>query len=137
MIKPLTVVAILLVLFGIAFLGRGITGMYFVDFKLPPCDSDKDCDNVCCKFYEADYGVCDEGDKCKAIWDLTKEEYVRMSNLKVDESVMLKKFNAVVKAHREAPAQKTHFNSIIVGLVLLLLATIGMLIRHDVHKPKK
>jgi hypothetical protein len=127
--KKVTItIAIIFGLMSMAFLGKGITGMYLIDFKLSPCETDNDCDDTCCKFYNVDEGVCDFESNCNAILQITREEYIRMTNLNVDSSVMLNKYQSIVKAHIEAPAQESHLNAILVGLVLLLLMAVSLLI---------
>ncbi|MEA3378545.1 MAG: hypothetical protein U9Q69_02790 [Nanoarchaeota archaeon] len=134
MVKFSIIISLILAFFGIALLGRGITGLYFLDFDLPPCQTDNNCLEVCCQFYNEDHGVCDKEENCKAIYDLTHEEYLRMSNLEVESSIIAGKMYSVVKAHKESPSQQTHFNSMIVGLVLLLFAVIGLMIKEDIRK---
>lgn len=73
--KSLQIIVVgVLVIFSIFFLREGITGMVMFDWKTP-CNTNNDCENqVCCKFYQEDNGVCDSEDSCDFIYGVTKKE---------------------------------------------------------------
>ncbi|MEK6816092.1 MAG: hypothetical protein AABY09_00635, partial [Nanoarchaeota archaeon] len=96
-----------------------------------PCDSDSDCQQACCKYYNANYGVCDKLDNCRAIYDVTREEYLKISTLQVDDSALMDRYQTTVKARMESPAKESYYNSMIVGMALVLVAFIAYMLPID------
>lgn len=135
--RQIIAASIVIAIWGLLFLGKGITGLYSLDLMLPSCNSDSDCSKVCCKYYNADYGVCNSIDNCKAIYDTTREEYMKISTLQVDNSVIMNRYQATVKAHLESPAKESYYSSIIVGLALVLVALIAYMLPMDKKMLKK
>jgi len=123
-------IVLLLFLSGAFFLGRGITGLYLMDFEQQPCVEDSDCSGVevCCKFYHEDYGVCDFEENCAAIESVTREE-LQTTEFSSEEqnqkiSVTQRKLMSALKTHYEKPQKQSQVHSVFVGAVLLLFALI-------------
>lgn len=124
----------LLLFFGIFLMGRGITGMYLIDFEQQGCSSDEDCltEETCCYFYKEDYGVCDQESNCKSIELITKEEKEKISSslgledYKFTEEDKLRATKQV-SSHIEKPLTKNNYASIIVGALLLILGIIWII----------
>ena len=132
----LVVLGITLILFfGIFLIGRGITGLYLIDFEQEYCKHDLDCmaEQVCCKFYKEDIGVCDKESNCKAIEQITKEEKEKISgSLYLEgeyEFTEEDKIKAVktITSHLEKPTSPSNFPSIITGGILLILGVIWLI----------
>lgn len=121
---------------GAFFVGNGLTGLYILEFKQPPCDEDIDCQNteVCCKFYNEEFGVCDEVDECDAIEKVTFDARRKISTY---DSLEKKSFFplSLVSKHAESPSRPSMLYSTIVGLVLVLFAIAGFFIGkvRDIH----
>ena len=120
------VLPIILLIIGLFFLGRGITGMYILDFEQPSCSMETDCQgyNVCCNFYEEDYGICNFEDQCSAITEITREEKQRVSNLDIDEVDMGTALMSSLEGHLESPQPENKQDSIIIGVALLFFGLI-------------
>jgi len=125
-------IVLLLFLLGAFFLGRGITGLYLMDFEQQPCVKDFDCNTieVCCKFYHEDYGVCDSKENCAAIESVTREE-LQATDISSKEhdaqnkiGITQKKLMSALKTHYERPQKQSQVHSVFVGAVLLLFALI-------------
>ncbi|MBU4501163.1 MAG: hypothetical protein KKA79_01110 [Nanoarchaeota archaeon] len=116
-------------------IGRGMTGMYLIDFSNDYCDSNDDCltDQVCCNFYGEDSGVCDTESNCQAITQITKEEKERIStDVQLQEMYKLteeEKLNAIktISSHLEKPQAENNYPTIISGIVLLALGIIWLI----------
>ncbi|RME55360.1 hypothetical protein D6777_00760, partial [Candidatus Woesearchaeota archaeon] len=104
-----------------------ITGLFVYNYDY--CNNDKQCEDTCCKFYKLDSGVCDEQKNCDAILEASKQEYMKLSALEVDETALLNRYMSMLKLHPEAPAKKSNYNTILAGLVLILLAVVSFLIK--------
>lgn len=120
---------------GIFLMGRGITGMYLIDFEQEDCSGDEDClaEEVCCNFYKEDSGVCDKESNCKAIELITKEEKERISSglglegdYKFTEEDKLRATKQI-SSHIEKPLTQNNYASIIVGGLLLILGVIWII----------
>ena len=97
---------------GILFFVGGITGMAVVDINPPYCYSDDPCsvEEVCCRFYEKEYGSCATLDKCDYVYELTRKHDVSNIN------------------------QRDNFQLIVVGAFSLLLGTFGYLHDRKINK---
>lgn len=124
---------LILVVFGVFFIGQGITGFYLLDFEQTSCVTDDDCGpKVCCMFFEEDYGVCDFEEKCTAIERVTMEEKQKISELDMDEiNIENTEARLTQAANLETP-KKTDSQSIIIGVVLLLFSLIAYYTEKDV-----
>ncbi len=114
---------------GMLLIGNGITGLYLLDFKQPPCDENFDCpeSEVCCMFYEKEFGVCDMEDKCDAIrkttYDVSQSMTTYHSLNKEDPG-----FLNIMSSHVQAPSKNKTIVSALVGMVLILFALSGYFI---------
>ena len=125
---------VLLMLFGILFVGRGFSGMYLIDFDQQDCEDDSDCrSGVCCDFYKESSGVCDLKENCNAIEQITKEEKEKISsNLGLEADFKFsegQRFEAtkLISSHLEKPMNGNSYPSIIVGAILLSLSIIWII----------
>jgi hypothetical protein len=115
-----------MVLMSLLLMGHGLTGDYLLGYRADACETTSDCSNneVCCMFFEENYGICDEQKNCEAIKSVTREEKQgKISSLKpegVDKKVMLTK---AVSAQRSPVVPGKNY-SIWAGLILLLLAVV-------------
>lgn len=123
---------------GMLFIGNGITGLYFLDFKQPPCDDNVDCQDmeVCCMFYEENFGVCDRQDKCEGIRQLTfeaRQSYSTYDNLNDEQPAG--ELN-LLSSHVEGPSKTKAIYSFLVGMVLILFALGGYSLGkiRDIHQ---
>lgn len=135
--KQALIVFIILFLGGAFLIGNGITGLYIMDFKQPPCDDNTDCtglNDVCCKFYNEDFGVCDRQDKCEAISRVTFDARRKISTTDFVDNKPIAPMG-LVSSHIEGPSKPGFFYSILVGSFLILLAIAGFFIGkvHDIH----
>ncbi|MBU2590004.1 MAG: hypothetical protein KKA65_00300 [Nanoarchaeota archaeon] len=122
---------------GVLLIGNGITGLYFLDFKQPPCDEDLDCLNsdVCCLFYNEDFGVCDKIPNCEAIKQVTfeaRQSYSTYDSLEKQDVNNPK----LISSHIEGPSKNNAIYSALVGMFLILFAVGGYFIGkiRDIHQ---
>ncbi|MFH0798411.1 MAG: hypothetical protein V1906_03300 [Candidatus Woesearchaeota archaeon] len=127
---PMFAASIVIALIGLLFIGKGlITGMYSFDLNMQACNEDSDCNSLaCCKYYNADYGVCTKIDNCKAVYDVTREESSKMSALNTPEKAISQNYFSAVKAHMESPAKENLYDSLLVGITLLLIAVVAYML---------
>ena len=126
------VVLFCLIFIGITFLGKGITGLYILDYNQQPCDQDSNCNSIkaCCTFYQQDYGVCADLRECEAIYSLSREENdVKGSDLPINEKFdQIQKRNylfSLVQNDIEEPNNiQTNQRSIIAGLVIIIIGVL-------------
>ena len=124
----------LFLFFGIFLIGRGFTGMYMIDFEQESCSTNEDClaEEVCCKFYKENSGVCDQKANCKAIEQITKEEKEKISSnlgledYKFTEEDMVQATKQI-SSHLEKPMEKNKYSSMAVGAILLILGVIWVI----------
>jgi len=116
----LVVLFIVILFFGIFFLNNSFTGMYVVDFDQETCYSNNDCfgNEMCCKFYDKDYGVCDDISRCKSINDITREEGSPMAIGGFNDPIVN------VYKHQEYPSN--NMNYLIFGTVLIAISIVGL-----------
>ena len=123
-------------LIGVLLIGNGITGLYFLDFKQPPCDEDLDCQelNVCCLFYNENFGVCDLEENCKAITQVTFEARQSYSTYDLKQQDMQNP--NLISSHIEGPSKNKAIYSALVGMFLILFALGGYFIGkiRDIHQ---
>lgn len=72
--KRSVVISLALAFVAIAVLANGLTGMATIDLNKRYCDSDSDCSNKCCFFYNSNSGICDEASSCNSIKLLSMEQ---------------------------------------------------------------
>lgn len=72
--KRSVVISLALAFVAIAVLANGLTGMATIDLNKQYCDSDSDCSNKCCLFYNSNSGVCDKASSCNSIKLLSMEQ---------------------------------------------------------------
>lgn len=123
---------------GGLFVTQAITGMYSWDRYTSFCTLDKDCEspNVCCFFYDEDYGVCDEFNVCSSISKMSLEEKQQFSSLQPPSPEMEReKLLSAVKSHIEEPRTDYTRNSLIVGMALMVFAIVVYLITTKNMKP--
>ncbi len=127
---PMFAASMVIALIGMLFIGKGLmTGMYSFDLNMLACNDDSDCSGLaCCKYYNADYGVCTKIDNCKAVYDVTREEYSKMTALSTPESAISQNYFSIAKAHMEAPAKESLYDSLLVGITLLLVAIVAYML---------
>lgn len=122
--------------FGIFFLGKGITGLYLIDFEQDYCDENADCKQgeVCCNFYGEDSGICDKSSNCQAIRQITKEEKEKISSgLLLEEEYKFTEadkqmVSKMISSHIEKPqTTKSNTYSIITGGILLILGLVWII----------
>ena len=126
---------------GMFLFGEGITGLYVMEFQQEPCGKDLDCmesGQVCCNFYNENFGVCDTEDKCDDISRVTFDARRKVSTydlMSKDEKYKL--FNTM-SVHVEAPKKASNLYSLIAGMILVLIALIGIFIGkvRDIHAGK-
>ncbi len=122
---------------GMFLLGEGITGLYVMEFQQPPCDADNKCsaENVCCLFYNEDFGVCDKETNCDAIEKVTFDARRKISTY--DSLGKSQKYDmfSTVTAHIEGPKKESRAYSMIAGVILILIALIGLFVGkvRDIH----
>ncbi|MBU1321474.1 MAG: hypothetical protein KKF46_03880, partial [Nanoarchaeota archaeon] len=122
---------------GMFLLGEGITGLYVMDFQQPACDADDKCieSNVCCLFYNEDFGVCDNENNCDAIEKATFDARRKISTYdSLDTSQKYSLFSTVT-SHIEGPKKENRLYSMIAGVILIFIALAGLFIGkvRDIH----
>lgn len=122
---------------GMFLFGEGITGLYVMEFQQEPCGKGFDCaeGKTCCNFYNEDFGVCDTEDKCDDISRVTFDARRKISTydtMSKDEKYTL--FNTM-SAHVEAPKKASNTYSLVAGIILVLIALIGLFVGkvRDIH----
>ncbi|MFA5888564.1 MAG: hypothetical protein WC852_07690 [Candidatus Nanoarchaeia archaeon] len=123
---------------GMFLFGEGITGLYVMEFTQQPCGSNAGCSEAgqaCCKFYNENFGVCDRQANCDAIGRVTFDARRKVSTYELmskDEKYKL--FNTM-SVHVEAPKKPSNLYSLIAGMILVLIALIGIFIGkvRDIH----
>ncbi|MFH0752368.1 MAG: hypothetical protein V1914_02095 [archaeon] len=123
--RIISIICLLFLALGGLFVCDGITGMYSWDRIDDICVADSECSdsNVCCKFYNENYGVCGKFSVCNGISKVSMEEKQQFSNLnppspEVIETALV----SSVRAHVEEPMSDYNRNSVVVGLLLVLFA---------------
>lgn len=114
---------------------QGITGMYSWDRFDSFCESDSKCgtSQVCCKFFDEDYGVCNKFSNCASISMATMEEKQHFSVLNPPEPAVSKvKLFDSVRHNVEEPRSDNNRNSVVVGLIIIAFA-IGVYLFTRVH----
>jgi len=123
---------------GLLLFGKGLTGLYILDFKQPPCDEDKDCakGEACCYFYKENFGVCDKKSECAAIESVTFN--ARHSTYYLMEKTEKYKLFSMTSKHLEGPSKQSSLYSAVAGLLLILVAIFGFLVGklRDIHAGK-
>lgn len=125
---------------GMFLFGNGITGLYVMDFKQAPCDTDDKCvaEGTCCLFYKESFGICDKQENCKAIEQTTFDARRKISTY--DSLTMNEKYEmfSMVGKHIEGPAKENKLYSAIAGIFLVLFAILGFFIGkvRDIHAGK-
>lgn len=115
----------LLFFMGVLFITQSITGFYSWDRYNDFCTVDSGCssNDVCCLFFEEDYGVCDSADVCSSVLKATKEEKSQFSFMQPPSpSIEQEKLFGAVRAHVEKPKSPFAFESVLVGLILIFCA---------------
>ncbi|MDD4878529.1 MAG: hypothetical protein PHO02_05840 [Candidatus Nanoarchaeia archaeon] len=125
---------------GLFLFGEGITGLYIMEFQQEPCGKEFDCGDgkVCCNFYNEEFGVCDTEDKCDDISRVTFDARRKVSSydtMSRDEKYTL---FSTMSVHVEAPKTASNTYSLIAGIILVLVAFIGIFIGkvRDIHAGK-
>ena len=137
--KIISIICLLFLALGGLFVFDGITGMYSWDRIEDICVDDSECSdgNVCCKFYNENYGVCGGFSVCDDISKVSMEEKQQFSalespSLEINPTALV----SSVRAHVEEPMSDYSRNSVIVGLLLVLFA-FGVYFFADKHvKPR-
>ena len=135
--RALFILSVIL-LAGMFLFGEGMTGLYVMEFTQEPCGSNADCreaGQVCCNFYNEQFGVCDKETNCNAISRVTFDARRKVSTydlMSKDEKYKL--FNTM-SVHVEAPKKPSNLYSLIAGMILVLIALIGIFIGkvRDIH----
>ncbi len=112
---------ITVVVFSALFIGKGITGMVIMGDNIKPlCTQDSECENeeVCCYFYAETSGVCNIGDLCDDIIEITKNNEYYDSDL-----------HEQVKKSKE---KQSTFFQVFMGIIMLLFAIfLFYIVLHD------
>lgn len=126
---------------GMFLLGEGITGLYVMDFRQNACDSDDKCmdSNVCCLFYNEDFGVCDKEANCAAIDKATFDARRKISTYdRLETRVKYEMLSSTLNSHLEGPKKESRVYSMIAGVILIFIALAGLFIGkvRDIHSGK-
>ncbi|MFH1064986.1 MAG: hypothetical protein V1734_00585 [Nanoarchaeota archaeon] len=123
---------------GMFLFGEGITGLYVMEFTQEPCASSSNClepGQVCCSFYNEDFGVCDRKANCGAISRVTFDARRKVSTYDLMSKDEKYKLFSTMSVHVEAPKKASNLYSLIAGIILVLIAFIGIFIGkvRDIH----
>lgn len=127
-------IAAFIVFIGLGFIGKGITGMYLLDFpEKTYCSEDSECpqDQVCCLFYQQNTGICEKAGTCQAIYEVTKQETNR------GQTAVFLQTAAIQNPPVERPVLQRNYFSLILGVILIFVGIFSYIHTHKKREKKK
>lgn len=122
---------------GMFLFGEGITGLYVMEFHQEPCGQDFKCseNKACCLFYNEKFGVCDTKDKCDDISRVTFDARRKVSSYDIMSREEKYNMFSTMSLHIESPKKASNTYSLLAGIILVLIAFIGLFIGkvRDIH----
>lgn len=128
--------AALLFIFAFLFIKEGMTGMYMFDSREDLCSYNTECllPKVCCQFYQEEKGVCDWQDNCNGVYLVTKQEKLQLT---AGQQLTQEQIEQIAFEIEQPKKVKENSPLIIIGLLLLILATMYLVNRMHIKEKEK